>query len=516
MSTSVPNEENYKKFALVAAKPVQPSLMGSLIEDFFVLTPFWTAMNYVNVLMIYVFLLFIIAGVRFTYWHAILYPTILFFVRSLRNHWYEKERRSNVHRIPFFADALANSLSVGCSLGQAFSQSIYYLRGRLKTEFEKLTLKYSYGKDIRGLLRGLDEKFPNTGLKYITSLLEEYKDMGIGIGPLLKKMAEALKVKEDAEEKIQTILSTGSGYARVSICVFGFTFSFLGFMLRDELPTLLTSALKPYLIMLIAWAFLGIFLVNRISSIDFVRHFALRPYIKHFVSGKRWNIPNLLIYSGLHNRFYRWLRITLFFPLLVGFIAAYVSSWQTENIILIEIFLFLGVLFARLAFEFYLKGLVEDQLIKSVEIFPDFLQVYIIGLNSGLNSFMTLQFAIRAIEGTAPELLRRELFRVKSALECAENNAKVWLRLSEFIPFEIIIDFCEIMVISPYHGSSIIRSLEQMLMNYQSKKMNLIEKKAIKIGQFVIPMIVIAFFPLFLFVVFGPLLMKILILFQPK
>ncbi len=506
----------HKKFIFVPPKKKGPSTLSILVEDLLLKTKIWTALQYANIVAIYFYLLILVAGIPFTMWHAAFYPTLIYIVYLLRKTWIEKERKENAHRIPFFADALANSLSVGSSLGQAFQQSIYYLRGRLKSEFEKVMLKYSYGKELGPLLHGLENKFPNTGLKYLISLLDEYKDLGIGISPLLKRISDALKEKLEAEEKIHTILSAGSGYAKVSIVVFGFTFSLLSFMLKDQIPLLLTPKLKPVLTILVAWALVGIFFVTRITAIDFVNHSALRPYIANFMNGKEWTIPNLISYSGLHLSFSKWLRAALYFPLIVGFLAAYVFSWHTENIVLLEISLLLGVLLARLAVEFYLKGLVEGQLIKSVELFPEFLQVFVIGLNSGLNSFMALQFAIKAIEGTAPEVLRRELLRVKSALECGEDHTKVWQRFSDYLPFEIVVDFCEIMIISPLHGSSIEKSLHQMMKSFQQKKMNLIEKKAMKVGQVVIPVIVIAFFPLFLFVVFGPLWTKISVLFQNR
>ena len=266
--------------------------------------------------------------------------------------------------------------------------------------------------------------------------------------------------------------------------------------------------------MLVAWAAMGILIVTRITAVSFVNHSALRPYVKKFMGGKQWSVPDLLSYSGLHNTFYRWMKIALYAPLLFGFILTYVLSWHSQNFLLIEIIFVLGVLLARVAMEFYLKGLVEDQLIKTVEIFPEFLQVYIIGLNSGLNNFMALSFACKAIEGTAPELMRREVMRVKSSLECGEDHTKVWQRLSDTIPFEIVVDFCEILIISPLHGESIVKSLEQLMRSFQGKKLGLIEKKAIKLGQMVIPLVVIAFFPLFLFVMFGPLFIKISALFE--
>lgn len=507
-------EENHKKNVFAIPMPIQTSFVGSMLQDFFMKPSIWTTFTYLNVVIIYILILFLIAGHSINLWYMFIYAGLLFIIHSYRKSWKEKERRMNAHRIPFFADALANSLAVGGTLEQAFRQSVYYLRGNLKKAFEKIITKNAFGKDIGVLLRDLEAKFPRTGLKYLISLLEEYRDLGIGISPLLKQMADALKEKEGAEEKIQTILAGGSNYARLSIAIFGLTFLMLSVLLKDQVPTLLSPSLKPVLLFLVGWASLGMFAVSRLSSLEFVNHYALRPWIKNFMTNNQWHKANLLSYSGFHRQLEKLMRILLFSPLVAGVLFSYIMSWYTGEVILIMIGFMLGVMIARFSVEFYLRGRVEDQLIKTVEIFPDFLQVYIIGLNAGLNSFIAFQFAKKAIEGVAPELLRRELSRTKTALECGENHTKTWQRLADRLPFETVIDFCEIMIISPLHGESIVKSIVQMMTSYQSKKLSLVEKKANAVGQFVVPIIVLAFFPLFLFAVFAPLLEKISVLFQ--
>ena len=484
-----------------------------MVEDFILKPSMWGVLAYFNLVMMYFSIIAWVSGWTFSNWYALIYVAFIYIVYSWRRSRKEKEMRMIAHRIPFFADALANALAVGTTLEQAVQQSIYYLRGKLKTEFEKVMAKNALGKDLGVLLRKLDSKFPKTGLRYLTSLLEEYRDLGIGISPLLKQMAEVLKVKEGAEEKIRAILSGGSNYARLSIGIFGISFFLFAFLLKEQIEILMGPSLKPTLLFLIAWSCSGILLVTRITSLDFSNHYALRPHVKAFMAGKKWTIDDLLHYSGMRHTSRAWRMIILFSPLVFGFLSAYVVSWHNRNLYMIEISFLLGVLLSRMAIEFCLKGMVEDQLIKTIETFPDFLQIFIIGLNSGFNTFIALQFAGRAVEGMAPEILHRELFRTKSSLEYGKSHAKAWQCLSEQLPFETIIDFCEIMIISPLHGESIAKSIVQMMAGYQSKRLTLVEKKATALGQLVIPIIVIAFFPLFLFVVFAPLLKQISSLF---
>jgi Flp pilus assembly protein TadB len=498
----------------VTPLPSKISLFGSLIQEFLTRPDIWVALTYVNMLMIYILGLTFVAGKAFSIWHALLYGALVYMMFSLRSAWRERQRRMNAHRIPFFADSLANALAVGGTLEQAFKRSIYYLRGDLKTEFEKVMAKNSLGKDLGGMLRNLEERYPRTGLKYLIALLEEYQDLGIGISPLLKQIADALKVKEEAEEKIRGILAGGSTYARLSIGIFGLTFLIFAGLLRDQIPSLMEPSLKPILMFLVGWACLGIAIVTRITSLDFASHYALTPYIKPFMKKIQWTIPNLLTYSALNLQPKKWERIVSYAPIIAGYIMAIAVSWHSNSLIIIGIGFLLGVMFTRLGIEFLLKGIVEDQLLETLEIFPDFLQVYVIGLNSGLNSYMALRFATRAMDGVAPELLRRELFRTKDSLACGENHAKAWQRLADRLPFETIIDFAEIMIISPLHGESIVKSIVQMMTGYQSKKLYLLEKKADALSQYVVPVIVIAFFPLFLFAVFGPLWLRISALFN--
>ena len=505
--------EGYGEKSFSIPVPAKISFVGSMIQDFLMKPDTWAALTYANLLMIYILDLTLVAGHTFTFWHALFYGTLLYMLFSWRSAWKEKQRRMNAHRIPFFADSLANALAVGGTLEQAFRQSIYYLRGDLKTEFEKLIAKNALGKDLGVMLRDLDAKYPKTGLKYLIALLEEYRDLGIGIGPLLKQIADALKEKEEAEEKIRTILAGGRNYARLSVGIFALTFLIFSFLLRDQIPMLMGSNLQPILMFLIGWGCLGILIVTRITSLEFAGHYALRPHVKPFMVSNQWDTKTLISYSGLQDQMKKWLRIVLYAPLVVGCLTAYAISWHIGNPIVIVIAFVVGVLIARLGFEFFLKGRVEDQLIDTLEIFPDFLQVYVIGLNSGLNSFMAFRFAARAMEGVAPELLRRELFRTKRAQECGEDNTKAWQRLADRLPFETIIDFAETMIISPLHGESIAKSIIQMMTGYQSKKLSLLEKKATALGQLVIPIIVVAFFPLFLFAVFAPLWVRIVDLF---
>ena len=184
------------------------------------------------------------------------------------------------HRMPYFADALANSLSVGSTLEQAFKQSSHYLKGKIKAEFHMLILKNSLGKDLGLLLEEMDNKFPNTGLRYLISLLKQYRELGIGISPMLKRIAIALALKEDAEEKIRTILAAGSGYARLAIGTFGCIFLLMSVMLKGQIGELFSPSLKPVLIFLICWTCIGIFLVTRMTSNEIRQKFCFKAFHK--------------------------------------------------------------------------------------------------------------------------------------------------------------------------------------------------------------------------------------------
>ena len=498
---------------LIDPLPTPPSFISIMMKDFFLEKNIWKTLTNVNLLTAYLFTLAYVAGSTFNGGFILFYLVLVFIFQKTRSGWQEKKRKEAAHRIPFFADAVANSLAVGSTLEQAFHQSVYYLRGDLKVAFEQVMAKNIYGKDLGVLLRELDAQFPKTGLKYLISLLEEYRDLGIGISPLLKQMAEALTIKEGAEEKIQNILAGGSNYARLAMIVFGASFGAFCLLLRDQVHVLIGPELQPILISLVGWALAGMVIVTRITSLDFASHFALRPYITGFMTGKQWSSLNLISYSGLHKNLEFWSRVVLFSPLLVGIVCAMAISWYNGNPLILFFGFLIGVMLGKFSIEFCLKGLVEDQVIRAVELFPDFLQVYIIGLNSGLNSFLSFQFADRSIEGVAPEVMRREIHRAKCSLQYGENHTKAWQRLADKLPFEIIIDFCETMIISPMHGESIGKSLVQMMNSYQAKKLSVVEKKAAALGQTVIPVIVLAFFPLFLFVIFAPLWLRIMSMF---
>lgn len=498
---------------VLAEKEQKPSAIGQFITNRVIRPPFFKVLGNLNLVVLYITALLVVSGWNVSIWFLVIWPVLFVLVRWIRKSYRERERRQIAHRIPFFADALGNALSVGATLDQAFEQSSYFLKGKFMEEFKDIMAKSSYGKDLGEQLRVLDNKYPQTGLRYLISLLEQYRDLGVGISPLLKQMADALKLKEAAEERTDTILAGGSSYAKLSIGVFGMSFFVFAFLLKDQINALLTPALFPTLLSLITWSVLGMIIVNRITSVQFANYYALRPYIKSFMEKKQWTIEELLHYCGFEGDLEFWRNFLLYLPLGVGFLFAYATSWYSRQLYALEIGYLIGVMITRFCIEFSLKGVVEDQLIRAVETFPDFLQVFMIGLNSGLNTYRAFEFSEEAMVGMAPQLLRLELSRVKQALLCGEKNIKVWQRLARKLPFETITDFCELMIVSPLHGESIIKSIFQMMKGYHSKKLNLVEKKATSLGQMVIPVIVVAFFPLFLFVVFGPLWVKITSLF---
>ncbi len=493
--------------------PEKVSFLESMLEDYFLKPDMFTTLTYINVLLGYCVLMLLLAGYNISYWFLLAYIPMLYFLHLWRESSKEKIRQEIAHRMPFFADALANALSVGSTLEQAFAQASYYLKGRIKEEFDKLVLKNALGKDIGILLRELDEKFPKTGLTYLISLLEEYKELGVGISPLLKRISIALSEKEEAEEKIRTILAAGSSYAKLAIFVFGGIFLGMSLLLKDQIGVLLKPNLKPVFLFLCLWTCTGVFLVTRITTMDFARNSALKPLIGKFMKEKNWTAENLMYYSAIEWTW--WKRTVLFYsPMVFGFFGAYVVSWYTGNPLIILSGLIIGSLLFWMFTKYMLKGIIQDQLIKTIETFPEVLQVFVIGLNSGLNTYLAFQFAQDAVKGITSKLLTEELCRTKFAMECGEAHARTWQRLAEKLPFESVIDFSEIMVVAPLQGESVVKSIVHMTNNYQSKKLTLIEKKATSIGMMVIPFIVVAFFPLFLFALFAPLVINITSLFN--
>lgn len=504
--------ENIKRESINKNKRLDDSELAhkdSLIENLLYKQTLWTSLFYVNLIFAYIGTLILVSGHNPSYSYGIIYFSLVCYIYSARNKRAEQVRQKTAHRIPFFADALANALSVGGTLEHALRQSVYYLKGEIKTDFEKLIIRWSLGKDLKLMLRDLDVKFPNTGLSYLIALLDQYRDLGIGISPLLKRVSAALTSKEEAENKTRAILGAGSSYARLSIGIFVLLFAGMTFFLRSEMILLFSPSLKPTFLFLVSWTLVGVFIVSRVTSMEFAKKFSLRPQIKHYLPERKLTTDDMMKYSGIH-----WSPllkgIYYYFPVLCGFLTAYLFSLYSSKIIIIEIGLILGAYISWKAAESFLRGLVEDQLIKTIEVFPEVLQVFIIGLNSGLNTYKAFQFAEQAVSGIAPALLTRELCRTRFAMECGEDYSRTWQRLGQMLPFDTIIDFSEIMVVAPMHGESIVNSIVQMAKGYESKKMLLVEKNAEKIGQFVIPLIVMAFFPLFLYSIFAPLITNIM------
>ena len=503
-------EENLRDGAANEPAP-KSSLIGSFLNKALIEPDFWTALTHLNLFFGYVVILSLLAGYHLNYYYLAIYLPVLFFLDVARKGRKERIRLEIAHSIPFFADALANSLSAGATLEQAFKQGLFFLKGEIKTDFNKLIIKNALGENLGVLLRELDAKYPNTGLMYLISLLDAYGKLGVGISPLLKRIAVILTEKEKAEEKIRIILAAGSSYARLTIGIFGAIFLALSYLMKEQVHALFALELRPMFIFLVAWMCMGILIVTRITSLGFTRSFALKPYIVAFMSNRKLDLEDLLTYSGLKwTGFKR--QMLLYAPVFVGLYASYVMSWYADSVFMIEVGFAIGTILGWLFLRFVLNGLVEDQLIKAVEIFPEILQVFIIGLNAGLNAYLAFEFAQNAIKGEAPRVLAEELRRTRLAMDCGEDHTTTWRRLAHRLPFETVIDFAKIMIIAPMHGESIVNSISQMTTGYQEKKLLMVEKKATAISQVVIPIIIMAFLPVFLFVMFAPLISKIKLL----
>jgi Flp pilus assembly protein TadB len=492
--------------------PAKNSLIGSTIHTLFIEPSFLIAVTYLNLIIAYIVIFALAAGYTINFWYASLYFPLLYILAAMRKARKEKDRLEIAHRIPYFTDALANALSLGSTLELAFRQASLYLRGKIKFEMQRLVVKNALGKNLGVLLRELDAKFPHTGLVYLISLLDAYSELGVGISPLLKRISVTLADKEKAEEKIRTTLAGGSGYARLAIFIFVGIFLALSYLLREQVRMLFSPELKPMFIFLCVWTSVGILFISRLTALDFVRIFALRPYIIPFMESRKLETEDLFYYSGIE---WTWGKKQLLFfsPLLIGFCIAFIMSLYYTDPLMIGLGFLMGAAGWWLLVKFVLKGLVEDQLVKVVETFPEMLQVFTIGLNSGLNNYTAFQFAQNAIRQTAPKLLMEELMRTRFAMECGEDPARTWRRLSNRLPFETVVDFSDIMVVAPMHGESIVHSINHMVTSYQEKKLSLVEKKATSLSQLVIPIIIISFLPLFIFVIFAPMVTKIMSLF---
>ncbi len=484
------------------------SAVGKFINDYFIEPSFISAITYLNLFILYFVLAIVILGREPSPFLMFFYLPVIYMISMMRKSRMETNRLEIAHRIPQFADALANALSLGQTLEAAFKQATYYLRGKIQKELNLLVLKNALGRNIGQLLRDLDSRFPNTGFVYLISLLEAYSELGVGISPLLKKISITLAEREKAESKIKTILSAGSGYAKLTIVIFSLIFVVLGFLLKKQIVLLFTPTLEPILIFLCIWTGIGILVVMRITSLEFARNFALVPLIKNFKQSEKMTFDDFLKYSGVQwTPFKR--KLLLATPLLVGFFVSYLTSRFNDGPIAILFGFILGTAMCWGLIKYIIKGMFEDQLIKLIETFPDLLQIFSIGLNSGLNVYLAFEFAVDALKENSPRLLLEELTRTKFAIECGENPSVTWQKLADKLPFETVVDFSDIMVIAPMHGESIINSINHMILSYQEKKLTLIEKKAVSLSQIVIPLIIAAFFPLFVFVIFAPLFIRI-------
>lgn len=489
------------------------SSKSSIIQTYLIEPSFLMALTNLNLVIVYIAILMMLLGYSLSYYYLLIYIPILWLLSATRKSRKEKLRLDLTHRIPFFAEALANSLSAGSTLEQAFIQGAYFLKGRIKVEFINLILKNKLGKNLGVILREIDALFPNTGLMYLISLLDAYSELGVGISPLLKRISGVLANKEKAEDKIRSILSGGSSYAKLTIVIFGLIFLALSYLMQDQVMVLLQSDLRPVFAFLMGWTCIGIIIVSRITSLSFTKNFALRPYIDKYFHVRKLDLNGLLNYSGVNwtktNK-----RMLFLTPMFVGIIGGYIFSWFFDDSLTILFGIAASAIVSWILIKYILKGLVEDQLVRAIEIFPDILQVFIIGLNSGLNVYLAFRFAFNAIQKGAPNMLVEELNRTQLAMECGEEPSKSWQLLAHRLPFETVIDFAEIMVVAPVHGDSIVDAITRMISSYQDKKILLLEKKAVAISQIVIPVIILAFFPLFLFVMFAPLISKIKLFMQ--
>ncbi|HEV8051543.1 MAG TPA: type II secretion system F family protein [Parachlamydiaceae bacterium] len=490
---------------------VKKSLISSILHDLLVTPTLMTSLTYINIFIFYIFFVLVLSGHELNIWYGLVYIPIILLSNYMRKSKKEKERVEIAHSIPFFAEALANALSVGGSLEDAIRQASMHLKGRIRIEINEMLLKHALGKNIDVLLKELDVKFPNTGLIYLIFLLNSYEQLGVGISPLLKKISTTLKQREKDEDKIHTILAGGSTYAWLTIVIFLMIFAALGFLLQDQLKYLLSPELKFIFIFLLIWAFVGIVVVTRFTSLEYARTVSNKPNLKKFFSKRKFDKNEILKYSEADLHFWK-MKIFLYAPLIIAFLISFMTSYYSDDFFTILISFSVGYLVIKFLSIYILSGIVDDQLIKTIETFPEILQIFTIGLYTGLNNHLSFEFALNAVKGNTPKILEEELCRTQQAMECGEEQLNTWKRLARRLPFESITDFAEIMAMAPLHGESITQSVVDITNAYHEKKMLSVEKTANKASQLVIPIIIVAFFPLFIFFVFAPMITKIVTL----
>lgn len=447
-------------------------------------------------------------GLPLNYWIFVGYLPPMIGVYLLRSYLQESERRQIAHTIPAFTEALSNSLAIGENLEEALIESSYYLKGRLKVAFHQLIIQYRLGKRFDALLKKLDEQFPNTGLIYLVSLLSSYNQLGIGISPLLKKISIALRKKEKAEEKIHSQLTAGRFQAWIAIGLFGSIFVFLGFAMKKELLVLFEPSLKAITISMLAWSTAGVIVIARITSLDYARTSSLKPYVEAFKQKRTLSEQDALKYAEIAPTRQN-LMILRFAPIGGAALVTFLVSNFTDNLMYVLMSFPVGYFVGNFIKKFLIEGVVEERLLKVIEIFPEVLQIFIIGLNAGLNSYNAMNFAINAIDYSAPLILKEELQRTRFAFSFGEKHKRTWQRLANNLPFESIIDFAEMMITAPYVGESILDTVVELSTKYQDQKLTLIDAKSSKINSMVIPAIMVAFFPLFLYVLIAPSAIKV-------
>ena len=384
-----------------------------LLDVLFVRPSIWLSLLYLNLFFIYLGILILISRYPVHYGYVFAYLPLIYVVMTYRSHSQENMRKITAHCMPFFADALANSLSVGTTLEKSLSQSAYYLKGDIKEDVAKLITKCSLGQELGEQLREMEKKYPNTGLKYVTSLLDQYCELGVGISPILKKIASALALKEEAEAKIHAILSSGASYAKMAVWIFGGIFAAMTYFMHDRLGVLFKPPLKSTFIFLVVWLVVGLGVVMRVTSMEFCRKVALRPQIKHYLDQQKLAMAEMMHYSGIN-----WTALAkkalLLLPIAFALFFSYVQSSAEATFSSELLSYILGGIVCWFGIQFVLKGMVEDQLMHTVEVFPDLLQIFIIGLNSGLNTYKAFEFAEKSVRYNAPKILSEELWAVVS------------------------------------------------------------------------------------------------------
>lgn len=489
--------------------PQEPPKAVSAVQSITQSPGFWQILAYANLTLTYFVTVIFVLGLSLKFWHFLLYGASIYAMYTIRREWKFNQHREVAHKIPYVADAIANALSVGATLYDALCQAAEYTSGALSDELSLVVKRYRLGAQPESLFEQLRIRFKGTGIGYLTRLLGRYNQLGTGISRLLSQLSTAMIDKEESEERIREAMKTRRSYGVMVVALFGIVIGAFFWLFEGYREELLGPKLRPMFLILVYWAILGGLYLMRITSSDYIITYSLRPYVRKVMAEREWERSELLAYAGLGTWTQRAEQLYLYGPVIGAVVGALLALFYSTSLAVLAIGAFAGFFGVYFSLTGYIRGLAEDQLIATVRLFPDFLQVMTIGLDSGLNQHYSVAFAEASVEGTAPPLLVRELARVRHMMEMGETGEAAWKQLAERLPFEAVTDFSELMTIAPRYGTSVSSGLSHMIKDIRVKELIRLEAMGRRAEQTVTPVVGMAFLPLFMFCALVPLFTQV-------